>query len=84
MLQVELNANYFPVKFTHTNDFGQKREYEGIEIQNSSQSRIYFNAIKNGIRYTTISKKMQFDDNRNVFVKFGKNKIVIGSYKEIA
>ena len=82
MIQVELSGNVFNVNFSHTNDFGQKREYDGILIDNTSQSRVYCTAVKNGIKYTTIAKKMLFD-NGNVFLKFGKNKVVIGTYSEV-
>lgn len=84
MIQVTLIDNSFNVNFTHANDFGQKREYDGILIQETSQSRVYCHAIKNGMKYTTIAKKMQFDDNGNVFLKFGKNKVIIGTYEEVA
>lgn len=84
MLQVTLVDDKFSVKFTHTNDFGQKREYDSIAIQETSQSRVYCTAIKNGMKYTTIAKKMQFDDDGNVYLKFGKNKVIIGTYEEVA
>lgn len=84
MINVELTGHEFEVKFTHTNDFGQKREYDSILIESASQSRVYCVAVKNGIKYTTVAKKMQFDDNGNVFLKFGKNSVIIGNYKEVA
>lgn len=84
MIQVELTGHVFDVEFTQTNDFGQKRGYDSILIDSTNQSRVYCVAVKDGVRYTTIAKKMQFDDSGNVFLKFGKTIVVIGIYKEVA
>lgn len=83
MIQVELINNKFDVTFSVKNDFGQKRQYDAICITDTSQSRVYCSAIANGVPYTTVAKKMQFDDEGNVFLKFGKSKINIGTYKEV-
>ena len=82
-IYVELNSKYFPIKFSAVNDFGLKNDYEGIEINYTSQSRVYCTAIKNGMRYSTVIKKMLFDNNGNVYLKFGKEKVIIGTFKEV-
>ena len=83
MMEIKLNSNNFKITFSHTNDFGQKRQYDEISIINSSQSRLYCMAMKEGVKYTRISKKMLFDKDGYVYLKFGKNKLVIGEYKEL-
>ena len=83
MIKVELLGYNFNIDFSHTNDFGQNRKYDGFIIDRTSQRRVYCTATKSGIKYTTIMKTMQFDNSENVYLKFGKNKVVIGSYKEV-
>ena len=84
MINIELIGSHFNVKFSQVNDFGQKREYDSILIDRTSQRRVYCIAVKNGVKYTTVAKTMQFDDDGNVFLKFGKNKVIIGTYEEVA
>ena len=79
MKQVELLSNRFDVQFKHDG-----RKFDSIQYSYSSKGRIYFNAISNGIKYRTIAKQIQLDDNNNVYIMFGKTKLVIGEYKEVA
>lgn len=79
MKQVELLSNTFDVQFKHDG-----KQFDSIQYQRSSIGRIYFSAISNGIRYRTIAKQIQFDDEYNVYITFGKTKLIVGSYKEVA
>lgn len=79
MKQVELISSHFEIKFTHNG-----YEMDSINLKETRGSTLYFTGIKKGIRMTSVNKRIQFDDNGNVFVKFGKEKLIVGTYKELA
>lgn len=72
----------------HTWEFNQTGEHNGytydqLRINESKGRKLYLTAIKNGMRMVTVSKIMKFEDGK-IFISFGKNKIEIGTYKEVA
>lgn len=78
MKQVKLLSSQFEIHFKH-----EQRTYDSIVYKYSSGERVYFSACKNGIKYTTIAKMIKFDDEYNVYVMFGKVKLIIGHYSVI-
>ncbi|MEK4907363.1 hypothetical protein [Niallia sp. FSL M8-0099] len=75
MIQVTLNANEFNHSGVH-ND----REYTSLRVDRTSNGRVYFTTIKNGIRLSTMAKQMKLV-NGEVIISFGKNdKLIIGTY----
>lgn len=70
----------------HTNTIQHQGEhdnytYDELRLKESSGKRLYFMAIKNGIRMVTVPKVMQLKDNK-VYISFGKVKYEIGTYEE--
>ena len=78
MKQVKLLSSGFIYPFEH-----EKRSFDGLQIKEIKNATIVFYAMKNGIKYTSINKRMQFNDTGNVFIKFGKNQLIIGEYSEV-
>ncbi len=75
MIQVTLNANEFNHSGVH-ND----REYTSLRVDRTSNGRVYFTTINNGIRLSTMAKQMQLVDGV-VIISFGKkDKLIIGTY----
>ncbi|WP_176474152.1 hypothetical protein [Niallia circulans] len=75
MIQVTLNANEFKHSGKH-ND----REYTSLRVDRTSNGRVYFTTINNGIRLSTMAKQMQLIDGQ-VIISFGKeDKLIIGTY----
>lgn len=75
MIQVTLNSNEFNHSGVH-ND----REYTSLRVNRTSNGRVYFTTIKNGIRLSTMAKQMQLVDGQ-VIISFGKkDKLIIGTY----
>lgn len=75
MIQVTLNANEFNHSGVH-ND----REYTSLRVDRTSNGRVYFTTINNGIRLSTMAKQMKLV-NGEVIISFGKNdKLIIGTY----
>jgi hypothetical protein len=58
-------------------------EYNQLKIKESKGKRLYLTAIKDGMRMVTLSKVMKFEEGR-VYLSFGKNKVEIGTYTEVA
>ena len=79
MKYVELLSNRYDVTFKH-----EGREFDSIQYQYTRGKSMYFSAINNGIKYRTISKVMKFNDDGSVYISFGKVRLIIGSYKEVA
>ncbi len=72
----------------HTNNIQHNGMHEGysyneLRLNETSGKRIYFTAIKNGMKMITVIKNMQFIDGK-VLVSFGKKKYVIGTYEEVS
>ncbi|UUV25891.1 MULTISPECIES: hypothetical protein [Lysinibacillus] len=72
----------------HTNNIQHNGKYEEysyneLRLNETSGKRLYFSAIKNGMKMITIIKNMQFMDGK-VYVSFGKVKYEIGSYEEVS
>lgn len=82
-IELDLKLDTIRHNFKGQDSFGNNREYDSFIINYTSGKRVYLSVIKNNIRYTTISKTMKFQDNK-VLISFGKDKIQIGTYKEIA
>lgn len=72
----------------HSNNIQHSGKHEGyhydeLRLYETSGKRIYFTAIKNGMKMITVIKNMQFIDGK-VLVSFGKKKYVIGTYEEVS
>lgn len=75
MINVTLNANEFNHSGVH-ND----REYTSLRVDRTSNGRVYFTTINNGIRLSTMAKQMKLVDGQ-VIISFGKkDKLIIGTY----
>ncbi|MCY7679871.1 MULTISPECIES: hypothetical protein [Bacillus] len=57
-------------------------KYNKLKLKETGGRRLYFAAINNGIRMTTLRKLMKLE-NGQVFVSFGNKKYEIGSYEEV-
>lgn len=72
----------------HTNNIQHNGKHEGysyneLSLNETSGKRLYFSAIKNGMKMITLIKNMQFMDGK-VYVSFEKVKYEIGSYEEVS
>lgn len=72
----------------HSNNIQHTGKHEGyhydeLRLNETSGKRIYFTAIKNGMKMITVIKNIQFIDGK-VLVSFGKKKYVIGTYEEVS
>ena len=72
----------------HTQNIQHAGKHEGysyneLKLNNTSGKRLYFTAIKNGMRMVTLIKNMILDEGK-VFVSFGKKKYEIGTYEEVS
>ena len=71
-----INLEFIPVQFKL-----EQRTLDGIKFKYNKGKRLYFTGIKNGIRMCEVIKTMQFnEENKEIYIKFGKQSIVIGSY----
>ncbi|MCC9021795.1 hypothetical protein [Bacillus nakamurai] len=71
----------------HTNTLEHNGVYEGfkyneLKLKETKGKRLYYTAIKNGLRMITVPKLMKLEEGK-VFVSFGKIKYEIGSYEEV-
>ena len=80
-----------PVKLRVEIEFGVQYEVKGtyngyefdqVYVKRASKSRAYFIAVRNNMRMCEIPKQMKFEKGQT-FVKFGNQKIVIGTYTEV-
>lgn len=81
-VEIEFLKRVFKYDFEMINSFGFKNVYEGFKIDYSKGRRVYLVATNSGIPYTSFYKNMNFN-NGKVTVKFNKDEIVIGTYKEV-
>ena len=81
-IELSLNRNIVPYVFEMKNDFGYTNVYEGFKIDYTKEKRVYLVAMNGGIPYTRFYKNMNFEDGK-VIVKFNKDKMEIGTYKEV-
>lgn len=74
-IQIKLLSN----TFNHSGKYNG-REYTSLQIKRTSNGRIYFSIINNGIRLCEMAKQMKLEDGKAV-VSFGKNdKLIVGTY----
>lgn len=57
--------------------------YDHLKFKYNSGHRLYLVAIKNNIPMTEVVKVMKLDSGK-IYLSFGKNKIEIGTYEEVA
>lgn len=88
---MKISQLVIPVKLRVEIDFGvlyqvkgtyNGYEFEQVYVKRMSKSRAYFIAIRNNMRMCEIPKQMKFEKGET-FVKFGNEKIVIGTYTEV-
>lgn len=78
-MKIKLNIHTWIIEHNGKQD---QYEYDTLKIKESKGKRLYLSAIKNGMRMTTVTKIMKFE-NGKVYITFGKDKIEIGTYEEI-
>lgn len=81
-IEIELIKSVIPYKFERENDFGFTNDYTGFKVDYTKNTRVYLVAYNHVIRMQSFYKQMIFEDGK-VIVKFGKDKVTIGSYKEV-
>ena len=86
-MKIKVNLNYdihnLTKKAKAKNDWGDTREFDSVRVREISGRRAYLIAIKDGMNMLTIAKMIEFK-NGIMTVKFGKEKIEIGTYEQVA
>lgn len=79
-MTIKLNIHTWIIEHSGKQD---QYEYDTLQIRESKGKRLYLTAIKNGIRMTGVIKTMKFEEGK-IILSFGKKKIEIGTYEEVA
>ncbi len=79
-MTIKLNIHTWTINQSGKQD---QWEYDTLFIRESKGKRLYLTAIKNGINMTTVIKTMKLEEGK-IILSFGKNKIEIGTYEEVA
>ena len=85
MTLIKLNINERKLKHSYeiTDDFGNKRKCDAFIIDYTSGKRVYLKAIQGSLIITTFYKTMRLDDNGDITIPFGRNRIKIGTWEEV-
>lgn len=77
MINISLDAH----EFKHSGTYNNKK-YTSLEVNRSSNGRIYLTTKRDGMRLSTMAKQMKLVNGR-VYISFGPNdKQCIGTYTE--
>lgn len=79
-MKIKLNIHTWEIKH-----YGQQDQYKYdlLKVKESKGKRLYLTAVKDGMQMTTVIKIMKFEKGK-IYLSFGKNKVEIGTYKEVA
>lgn len=71
-----IKSDFIPVQFKK-----DQRMLDGVQFKYSKGKRLYFTGMMNGMKMCEVIKTMQFnEENKEIYITFGKQSIVIGSY----
>ena len=79
-ITLDLNLENIAHNYEMESDFGYKRNCEAFRVQYTRGKRVYLTAISNGLNASTFYKTMKFEDNGDVTIGLGKERIKIGEY----
>jgi hypothetical protein len=79
-IYLELANDCIQFEGSYKDDWGMNRKFESFKVKSFSGQMVHITVIKDSMKLTTITKKMNFD-NGSVFISFGKNKIKVGEYE---
>lgn len=76
---LNLTRGVIPFVGTYKDEWGFLRHFDSFKIASTSGKRAYLTTIKDGMGLSEIIKKMEFEAGE-VFVSFGKDAVVLGTY----
>jgi len=81
LIKLDLNKEIIPFNGKYISGWGNKRSFDSFRISGFSGHRVYLIVISNALKIGEIAKKMEFEEGENkVYVKFGGQKVCIGTY----
>lgn len=83
IIKLKINERKIEYSFKIADDFGNKHKCDAFIIDYTSGKRVYLKAIQGSLIMTTFYKTMRFDDNGDITIPFGRNRIKIGTWEEV-
>jgi len=79
LIRVNLTKEIIPFNGTFINGQGYKKTFDNFKVSGFSGHRVYITMISDTLKIGEIAKKMEFKEGE-IYIKFGSQKVCIGSY----